>query len=197
MLTASYYHNLWLVLERGVKEFGIKELRTSFTLDTYILQRIDSAKTRIRDEADRGAHRIATLTSILALNHYIRLDPYLLHSPIYEAGLYLAESGREECMAAIAGLRQHCISYPQFWSQAEEIERLYNARSLAGIPSTYTSAPVEPVFAIGTPALSSLTNMSAPYASGARNGKMGDGQGVEGDGESDVAMALFEWLHQV
>ena len=50
----------------------------------------------------------------------------ILHHPMHEAGLYLAEQGRDECFACVAGIRQYCIAYPQFWSQAEEIERTYN-----------------------------------------------------------------------
>lgn len=171
------------------------------------LQRLESAKSRIHSEAEHGAHRIATLTSILALSHYIRLDPLLLHSPIYEAGLYLAEQGREDCMALVAGLRQHCISYPQFWSAAEEIERLYNARVLAGTPHSASNTPARPVgppefslpISTGSPMMSSPTNMSAPYGGSGRKGMEGPGSnGLAGNGEErDVALSLFEWLHQV
>ena len=47
---------------------------------------------------------------------------------MYAAGLFLAEEGREECMACIAGLWQYSIPFPQFWEQADEIERVYAAK---------------------------------------------------------------------
>lgn len=51
-----------------------------------------------------------------------------MHHPIYEAGLFLADEGRDECLACVAGLRQYSISFPQFWDCAGEIEKLYWSR---------------------------------------------------------------------
>jgi hypothetical protein len=44
---------------------------------------------------------------------------------MHMAGLYLAKRGRSESLACIAGIKQYCHAYPQFWCQAEEIEGLY------------------------------------------------------------------------
>jgi len=74
-----------------------------------------------------GAGRLPQLTPRL-----------ILHQPIYEAGLFLAEQGREECMIAVAGLQQYCIPYPQFWPRAEEIERLFRARQ-ASVATAYAT----------------------------------------------------------
>ena len=49
--------------------------------------------------------------------------------PMYEAGRFLAEEGREECMASAAGLWQYSTPFPQFWESANEIERLYMAKA--------------------------------------------------------------------
>ena len=55
-----------------------------------------------------------------------------MYHPIYQAGIYLAENGREECLACVAGLRQYAIAYPRLWEIADEVEKLYhtNTKSL-------------------------------------------------------------------
>jgi hypothetical protein len=39
--------------------------------------------------------------------------------------MYLARNGRMEFIACVAGMKQYCIAYPQFWHQAEEMEEAY------------------------------------------------------------------------
>jgi len=49
----------------------------------------------------------------------------IIHHPIYEAGRFLADEGRSECQACVAGLRQYSTAFPQFWDCADEIEQRY------------------------------------------------------------------------
>ena len=59
----------------------------------------------------------------------------ILHQPIYEAGMFLADQAREECTIAVVGLRQYCIPYPQLWARAEEIEWLFRMRQSSAVSS--------------------------------------------------------------
>lgn len=45
-----------------------------------------------------------------------------LWRPIYDAGMYLARQGRDECLGCFAGLKQYAGPYPQMWEHALEIE---------------------------------------------------------------------------
>jgi hypothetical protein len=161
-LTSSWYHTLWLTLDRALRDHGIVEEREKDETKSDTSVRIGKTRQKIREESERSAVRISGLVSCtygfrwsLTIDYGSRpesLPPsrsvsppgeflpastvltarLLLYHSIYEAGLYLAEQGREECMILVVGLRQHCIPYPQFWTQAEEIERLFNARLITG-----------------------------------------------------------------
>jgi hypothetical protein len=61
----------------------------------------------------------------LTENGYLRLDPLIICHPIYEAGLYLAKQGKEECLICVAGLKQYSIPFPCVWVLAEEIETVF------------------------------------------------------------------------
>jgi len=61
----------------------------------------------------------------LTENGYLRLDPLIIYHPIYEAGLYLAKQGKEECLICVAGLKQYSIPFPSVWVLAEEIETIF------------------------------------------------------------------------
>ena len=58
-------------------------------------------------------------------NGYLRLDPFIIYHPIYEAGLYLAKQGKEECLICVAGLKQYSNTFPSVWALAEEIEIVF------------------------------------------------------------------------
>jgi hypothetical protein len=65
--------------------------------------------------------------AVLTENGYLKLDPFIIYHPIYEAGLYLAAQAKEECLICVAGLKQYSIPFPSIWSLAEEIEVLYTS----------------------------------------------------------------------
>ncbi len=49
----------------------------------------------------------------------------MLYRPIYDAGMYLARQGREDCLGCVAGLRLYATPYPQMWELAGEIEAAF------------------------------------------------------------------------
>lgn len=49
----------------------------------------------------------------------------MLYRPIYDAGMYLARQGREDCLGCVAGLRLYAAPYPQMWELATEIETAF------------------------------------------------------------------------
>ncbi|WRT67323.1 uncharacterized protein IL334_004293 [Kwoniella shivajii] len=122
-----YYHNLWLIVYKAIKDFDIQEEKSS---TGGSLVEIDSIKRRIEEESEHAALRIAALTGVLTENGYLKLDPLIINHPIYSAGLYLANLGRSEYLICVAGLRQYSIIFPSLWDQADHLERLYkNAAS--------------------------------------------------------------------
>lgn len=141
----------------------------------------------------------------------------MLYHPIYEAGLYLAEQGREECMISVVGLRQYCIPYPQFWTQAEEIERLYNARLITGPSDTgmhnrnvSTAHPASVDLTPEGTALperndgltappmppKSLASSDGVTADLALDIKMANGTSTESEADKYLSSVLVEWLRQ-
>lgn len=46
----------------------------------------------------------------------------VLYRPIFDAGMYLARQGREDCLGCVAGLRQYAGPYPQMLDCALEIQ---------------------------------------------------------------------------
>lgn len=141
--TDIYCHCLWLVVAGAIRDFGTVEAKAMERGEQPALgYEVDGLLRRCRDEADHSAMRIAALVStstgfvslyltplvqaaVLTENGYLRLDTLVIYKPIYEAGLYLARQGKEECLACVAGLRQYAIPFPSIWSSAEEIEILY------------------------------------------------------------------------
>jgi hypothetical protein len=77
--TDAYYHCLWMIVHRAIKEFGLQdELDAAKDGRANITQmELDSIKMRIKDEAERGAARLAALVGTLTDNGYLRLDPYV------------------------------------------------------------------------------------------------------------------------
>ncbi|EIW70020.1 hypothetical protein TREMEDRAFT_30253, partial [Tremella mesenterica DSM 1558] len=119
--TDVYYHCLWLVVWRAMEEFGLEETRTGRPASEELV----NLQSRIKGESEHGAMRIAALIAVLTENGYLRLDPLILYHPIYEAGCFLANMGRMECLACIAGMKQYSIAYPQMWDFSIEIENIY------------------------------------------------------------------------
>ena len=156
--------------------------------------------------------------SLISVKHGTKSRLLLYHS-IYEAGMYLAEQGREECMILVVGLRQHCIPYPQFWTQAEDIERLYNARLITGPPEAGMQSRNG---SISHPVSSESSNLPAPSAepdtagltnilaidpalestsytnanSQVRNGTSASIQNEETEADKYLVSALVDWLRQ-
>jgi hypothetical protein len=80
----------------------------------------------------------------LTENGYLRLDPFIIYHPIYEAGLYLAKQGKEECLICVAGLKQYSIPFPSVAILAEEIEVIYGStisHSSSNQPTTENHIP--------------------------------------------------------
>ncbi|WVR05392.1 hypothetical protein IAU60_002406 [Kwoniella sp. DSM 27419] len=155
-----HYHALWLVLNRAIEKFGIAEDRAGPGGGGV---EVDSVRRRAREEGEHAALRVAALTGVLMENGYLKLDPLIIHQPIYEAGLYLSARGREEYQVCAAGLRQYSQTFPALWNQADELERVYGittgtaARppsSIAGMFVSGTSA--------GTSVSTSHSNSSQP-----------------------------------
>ncbi|OCF45377.1 hypothetical protein I317_00622 [Kwoniella heveanensis CBS 569] len=121
------YHVIWLITNRAMDDFGIKEEKSAMGGG---MVEIESIKRRIKEEAEHAALRIAALIGILAENGYLKLDPLVIHHTIYEAGLYLASRGRSEHLICVAGLRQYSLAFPALWDQADELETVYAAATV-------------------------------------------------------------------
>lgn len=48
-----------------------------------------------------------------------------LYRPIFDAGMYLARQGLEDCMGCVAGLKQYSGPYPQMLECALDIQRTF------------------------------------------------------------------------
>ena len=135
-----------------------------------------------------------------------------MYHPIYETGLFLAEQGHEHCLVSVAALRQYCLAYPQFWTQAEEIERLYNARLITGpsVPQASSadgsvsmgSTPESPAAIAGQRTkdvlpVSPIPSGRAPTSAAEANGKTGQvpPAGVDGEAGKSLSPAAEDWLH--
>ncbi|KZT42624.1 hypothetical protein SISSUDRAFT_1116876 [Sistotremastrum suecicum HHB10207 ss-3] len=137
----AQFHVLWVVLYNAIDEFGIREFndatrsgQSPSRLVNYA--QIEAVKNRVSDEALRGALRIAGLAGVLTSNGYLRLDPNVLHFAIYAAGVLLARLGRPEVRACVAGLQQYGYAYEEAFSQAAEIEQLFNENGSGLLPDT-------------------------------------------------------------
>ncbi|WOO81373.1 uncharacterized protein LOC62_03G004902 [Vanrija pseudolonga] len=119
--TDIFYHELWLVAERAVRDFGIQGGSDESSHGMMNLE-VSQMRERLKHEALHSAMRIAALSAVLLEHGYLRLDPLVLYRPMYDAGMFLARQGREESRALVAGLRQYAGPYPQMWDLALEIE---------------------------------------------------------------------------
>jgi hypothetical protein len=132
----------------------------------------------------------------LTENGYLRLDPYVILHPIYEAGLYLAKQGKEECLICIAGLKQYSIPFPSVWALAEEVEVIYTSHITANknraTPFVLPAAP-------GTTQPSDYpASVPLGHVGVSSNGNAGS---MWSDGSpapsKDIAWNLFDWVHQM
>nr|XP_031861170.1 uncharacterized protein CI109_003531 [Kwoniella shandongensis]KAA5528242.1 hypothetical protein CI109_003531 [Kwoniella shandongensis] len=124
--TDSFWHCLWLIVDRAIGEFGVIEEKGR-TGAGWSGVELESIKRRISEESEHAALRITALAAVFTEAGYMRLDPLMCHHPVYEAGLYLARRGRVECLACVAGLKQYSVTFPSLWEEAEELKRLYEA----------------------------------------------------------------------
>ena len=146
--TDVYFHAMWLCVMRSIKDFGVAEIKAAEKGEPNMAAvEVEAIVKRIRGESEHGSLRIAALVSaaawargsvvvvkwsakqsqaaVLLENGYLRLDPLVLNHPIWLAGCYLAESGRDECRICIAALRQYSVSFGHLWDLADEIESIY------------------------------------------------------------------------
>lgn len=98
---------------------------------------LEAAQTseRLKSEAMHAAMRIAMLSALATEQGFLRIDPYvcrgptdtrlILYKPIFDAGMYLARQGREDCLGCVAGLRQYAGPYPQMLDCALEIQKTF------------------------------------------------------------------------
>ena len=64
--TDVYYHCLWLVVARAIKDYGVVELKQKDQGDHSPLPHdIDAVLQRYKEESDHGAMRIAALASLI------------------------------------------------------------------------------------------------------------------------------------
>lgn len=160
-------------------------------------------------------------------NGYLRLDPFIIYHPIYEAGLYLAKQGKEECLICVEGLKQYSIPFPSVWVLAEEIEGIF--ASTVAVRNAQAPVPGHPPITSGSgqivnhsisydssdtqsvqdPSWSSKStegmNMAMPMplamATSPGIGGAGTNRDFWPDGtpvpSRDVAWTLFDWMHQM
>lgn len=123
------FHGMWLVAERAVHDFGIQD-----TDDRHMFAfEMQQMKERLAQEAVHSAMRITMLAALAAEQGLLRLDPLILYRPIYDAGMFLARRGQDECLGCVAGLRQYAMAYPQMWELAAEIEAALSKARLGAV----------------------------------------------------------------
>jgi hypothetical protein len=127
--TDILFHGMWLVAERAVHDFGIQD--TDERAGHMFAFEVQQMKDRLAQEAVHSAMRITMLAALAIERGLLRLDPLILYRPIYDAGMFLARRGQEECLAC---LKQYADAYPQMWELGGEIEAaLSKARLASGI----------------------------------------------------------------
>lgn len=125
---------------------------------------------------------------MLTENGYLRLDPLIIYHPIYQAGLYLASQGKEECLACVAGLKQYAAPFPSIFALAQEIETLY--------VNTKNRAPQTSLMGVGH------LPPSLPPLSSTPNGRSAQSAGTAGNASSinasplDLQPPVIDWSAQ-
>lgn len=73
------HHALWLVLHRALEESGVEEERNGGIGmgmgGMGIEVEVESVKSRLKEESEHAALRIAALVAVLMENEYLSLDP--------------------------------------------------------------------------------------------------------------------------
>lgn len=72
--TDIFYHELWLVAERAVRDFGIQGGSDESSHGMINLE-VSQMRERLKHEALHSAMRIAALSAVLLEHGYLRLDP--------------------------------------------------------------------------------------------------------------------------
>jgi len=90
----------------------------------------------------------------------------IIHHPIYEAGLFLADDGRSECLACVAGLRQYSTAFPQFWETTDEIELRYSAMIARTTRLEKSNSGIGQVLSDGKERMASMQSGSWPSKGG-------------------------------
>ncbi|GMK54988.1 hypothetical protein CspeluHIS016_0200440 [Cutaneotrichosporon spelunceum] len=109
MSTDILYHALWLVAERAMADFGIQESGGD-TMGGMFAFEMQQVRERVKHEAMHSAMRIAMLSALATEQGYLRVDPLVLYRPIYDAGMFLAGQGLEDCLgcsATLISVEQH------------------------------------------------------------------------------------------
>ncbi|BEI79573.1 hypothetical protein CcaverHIS002_0101020 [Cutaneotrichosporon cavernicola] len=122
--TDVLYHALWLVAERAMADFGVQEAGEDAMSAMFSFE-VKQVCERLKKEAMHSAMRIAMLSALATEQGYLRVDPLVLYRPIYDAGMFLAREGLDDCLGCIAGLRLYSAAYPQIWELAAEIEAAF------------------------------------------------------------------------
>jgi len=119
---------MWIILFNALDDFGVKESILGSPNMNHA--QIDGVKRKVADSALHAALRIAGLAGVLTTNHYLKLDPAVMHVSCNYAGMFLARLGRPEVYNCIGGLEQYSAAYEEAGEQAAEMKRLYHhARS--------------------------------------------------------------------
>lgn len=134
--TDILFHGMWLVVERAVRDFGIQDVDD--TARHMFAFEVQQMKDRLSQEAVHSAMRITMLAALAAEQGLLRLDPLILYRPIYDAGMFLARRGQDECLGCVAGLKQYAVAYPQMWDLAAEIEATLSKTHVAAMPPAFT-----------------------------------------------------------
>ncbi|CED85154.1 Zn(2)-C6 fungal-type DNA-binding domain [Phaffia rhodozyma] len=121
----SSYHVLWIRLIRAVEDFGIREELHAKQIGVLSDPTIQVIRAMLSSETMHAANRISALSAVLSQNGYLRLDPNVLHHPIVEAGIYLAQHGYPSFQSCVTGLRQYGMSYDECYDEADMIVGMY------------------------------------------------------------------------
>lgn len=138
------FHSTWPVIAEAVSDYGIREIKMMDRGDPLSLgkdpmeTRIECsrARDRVEQEALHASLRIAALAAVLAVNNYLRLDPFILAHAITAAGRFLAKHGRHEVSSIISGLRDIGVVFYECYDLADEIEALATAQTRSRPPAT-------------------------------------------------------------
>lgn len=122
----------------------------------------------------------------------------ILYYPIFLAGLMLAEAGKSEYLACVAGLKQYSISFGHLWELAEEVEHVYTSRWRHPFPSNSSLSHLllAPAGHLGPMGPWGLDGPVRTASSGSKDGSAmasGSGSGLVSRSYTDGGMGREEW----